>query len=345
MGRRRKHDEHQNHEAWAIPYGDLVTLLLAFFVVMYAISQVNAGKYRVLSDSLVAAFRGSPTVLDPVQVGEQQGGPQSELRIAGAPPLPRHPDARRINPGSLTDPDAEHVDATQPVPLPTLGAEPVPNEATAAINRVADAVETAVQDLVASKAVVVRRHDLWVEVELRTDILFPSGAAQLAPGATGVIEKLADALAAFPNAIRVEGYTDNRPISTLQYPSNWELSAARAATVVEVLARHGVDPTRLSVLGLGEFRPIASNATPEGRNANRRVLLVIQSPTDPAADATAATPAAPTPAPTGTPTGVTPLAATAPVSSTPVPAAGVITGHPALPGSAALTAALPEEQH
>jgi chemotaxis protein MotB len=329
-------------------------------------------------------------VLDPVQVGEQQGGPQSELRIAGAPPLPRHPDARRINPGSLTDPDAEHVDATQPVPLPTLGAEPVPNEATAAINRVADAVETAVQDLVASKAVVVRRHDLWVEVELRTDILFPSGAAQLAPGATGVIEKLADALAAFPNAIRVEGYTDNRPINTLQYPSNWELSAARAATVVEVLARHGVDPTRLSVLGLGEFRPIASNATPEGRNANRRVLLVIQSPTDPAADATAATPAAPTTAATGTPSGVAtdpgqapgadpqggatpvgvtglarvvtapsavraptpvpasglaPLAARAPVPSTPVPAAAVITGHPALPASAALTAALPEEQH
>jgi chemotaxis protein MotB len=331
MRRRRKHEEHQNHEAWAIPYGDLVTLLLAFFVVMYAISQVNAGKYRVLSDSMVAAFRGSPAAVDPVQVGEQEGGPPAELRITGSPSLPIHPEVRRLA-GSLTDPDVKRVAAIQPVPLPALGAEPVPNPATSAMNRVADAVETAMQDLVASKTVVVRRHDLWVEVELRTDVLFPSGAAQLAPGAIGVIEKLAGALAAFPNPIRVEGYTDNRPINTVQYPSNWELSAARAATVVGVLARHGVDPTRLSVLGLGEFRPVTSNATPEGRNANRRVLLVIQNPGDPATDATAtATP----PAATATALDTTPVAtATATAAATADPAASKPPGRAAAPPAA-----------
>ena len=72
---RHKHEEHTNHEAWAIPYGDLITLLLAFFVVMYAISSVNAGKYRVLSDSLNAAFRGTPSTMEPVQVGENRSVP------------------------------------------------------------------------------------------------------------------------------------------------------------------------------------------------------------------------------------------------------------------------------
>src|SRR4029453_11237005 len=81
MGRRHKHEEHANHEAWAIPYGDLITLLLAFFVVMYAMSSVNEGKYRVLSDSLVAAFNGAPKTREPIQVGEKQLGPGTDLSI------------------------------------------------------------------------------------------------------------------------------------------------------------------------------------------------------------------------------------------------------------------------
>ena len=82
MARRHKHEEHANHEAWAIPYGDLITLLLAFFVVMYAMSSVNEGKYRVLSDSLVAAFQGAPKTMEPIQVGEKQLGPGAELAIS-----------------------------------------------------------------------------------------------------------------------------------------------------------------------------------------------------------------------------------------------------------------------
>src|SRR5687768_3702479 len=87
MARRHRHEEHANHEAWAIPYGDLITLLLAFFVVMYAMSSVNEGKYRVLSDSLVAAFQGAPKTMEPIQVGEKQVGPGADLAIA----LPRQP--------------------------------------------------------------------------------------------------------------------------------------------------------------------------------------------------------------------------------------------------------------
>ncbi len=114
-------------------------------------------------------------------------------------------------------------------------------------------------DLIKSDLVVVRRTDFWIEVEIRTDILFPSGSATLSPSAVGIIQRLAKVLAPFNNLIRVEGHTDDRPIKTLAFYSNWELSAARAASVVRVLASDGVGPTRLAVIGYGENRPRASN--------------------------------------------------------------------------------------
>jgi len=130
---------------------------------------------------------------------------------------------------------------------------------------------------VKANLVVVRRTDFWIEVEIKTDILFPSASAQLEPNAVGVIEKLGEALAPYPNPIRVEGHTDNRPIKTVAFISNWELSAARAGSVVRVMASKGVDPSRLAVIGYGENRPHAPNDTVDGRNSNRRVVVVILS--------------------------------------------------------------------
>lgn len=255
MARRHKHEEHANHEAWAIPYGDLITLLLAFFVVMYAMSSVNEGKYRVLSDSLVAAFQGAPKTLEPIQVGEKQVGPGADLAINIAPqPMVNGQPQRAIQPIAL----AQHG-----------------RQAFDELAGVADEVEQSMSDLIDRELVTVRRHGKWVEVEIRTDILFPSGVATLSPPAEQVLQQLADTLKPFPNSIRVEGHTDNRPINTPAFPSNWELSAARAASVVHLFTRAGIDPARLAVIGLGENRPSQSNATAEGRNANRRVLLVI----------------------------------------------------------------------
>jgi chemotaxis protein MotB len=141
-------------------------------------------------------------------------------------------------------------------------------------------------DLVKANLVMVRRTDFWIEVEIKTDILFPSASAQLEPNAVGVIEKLGEALAPFPNPIRVEGHTDNRPIKTVAFISNWELSAARAGSVVRVLASKGVEPGRLAVIGYGENRPTHPNDTAEGRNSNRRVVVVILS-TDTSSSASA----------------------------------------------------------
>ena len=278
MGRRRHHhEEHVNHEAWAIPYGDLVTLLLAFFVVLYAMSSVNEGKYRVLSDSLVAAFRGSPRTLQPIQVGEKQVGSGADINMTvvqqamldGQPRSMLEPAPMQMTDvvsrgrgtaNSDYDSEAEHHAA-----------------ATQELESVADEVERAMSQLIRDQMVVVRRHGVWVEVEIRTDILFPSGVAALSPEAQKILSQLALTLKPFPNPIRVEGHTDNRPIRSSSFPSNWELSAARAASVVHLFTNNGMDPRRLAVVGLGENRPAESNDTEHGRNMNRRVLLVILS--------------------------------------------------------------------
>jgi chemotaxis protein MotB len=218
MGRRqRRHEEHVNHEGWAIPYGDLITLLLAFFVVMYAISSVNAGKYRILSDSLYAAFRGTPRTLEPVQAGEKQVGSAADMHTAVVPQPTQHGEPHAL---------LGRSGAAQPVHNTVL-AEGVTargaalSQASAALDKVADRVEEAMQDLIRRDVVTIRRNDLWIEVEIRADILFPSGSAQLSPSAAGVIEQLAGVLAGLPNAVRVEGHTDNVPIRTSVFYSNW----------------------------------------------------------------------------------------------------------------------------
>ena len=136
-------------------------------------------------------------------------------------------------------------------------------------------VQNAMQELIDAKLVTVRRESLWLEIEINTDILFASGVSDFAPAAAPVLDKLADVLKPFPNPIRVEGHTDNRPIKTAPYPSNWELSAARAASVVHEFTKAGVDPLRLEIVGFGEFHPRQTNDTAEGRNANRRVAILV----------------------------------------------------------------------
>ena len=269
--RRKKHEEHANHEAWAIPYGDLVTLLLAFFVVMYAISSVNDGKYRLLSDSLNAAFRGTPTTMDAVQVGEKQLGSGADLRMSIVEQV-----TLQGQPRSLLNP-----------PKPVLAGV---DEHTRALREMAEEVERAMASLIDANLVAVRRHDDSVEVEIKTDILFPSGVANVSAGAAPVLAQLATTLRPFPNPIRVEGYTDDRPIHTATFASNWELSAGRAASVVHLLTDNGISPSRLAVVAYGEHRPLKPNDSAEARNANRRVVLVILNNDPPAAPRPVETP-------------------------------------------------------
>lgn len=285
---RHHHEDHVNHEAWAIPYGDLVTLLLAFFVVMYAISSVNEGKYRVVSDALNTAFSGVPRTMNPIEVGRNQltGG-----QYDTPSPLQSASDA-----GPITASVIQQVNPFRPLSeqlraIEREGAseDMTVREATAQLEGIAQQLESALAPLVARELVTVRRESLWLEVEIQSDLLFASGSADLGPAARDTIIELAQVLSGVPNGVRVEGYTDDVPINTLRFPSNWQLSAARSASVLELFEQQGVDPRRLAVVGYGEHRPREDNATPEGRNANRRVVLIILA--DPSAGAPALTPA------------------------------------------------------
>jgi len=263
--RRHKHEEHTNHEAWAIPYADLMTLLLAFFVVMYAVSVVNEGKFRVMSESLIGAFNGSshaiaplpPTRVRPHNINPSIATPSGQAGSSAVPiavPIPPHPVALQGGNGR----DIAHQAAPQ-----------------ANLKRIEAEVRKALQVLIDRKQVSVRNNGHWLEIEIRTDILFPSGVAQLSVPAQGVLHNLAEVLAGFGNPLRIEGFTDDVPINTALYPSNWELSAARAGSVARLFVGSGIAPDRLGIIGWGEMHPVADNDTAAGRNANRRVLVVV----------------------------------------------------------------------
>ena len=274
MARRKTHEEHANHEAWAIPYADLMTLLLAFFVVMYAISTLNEGKYRVLADALNAAFGGAPRTISPVQVGnfQLQGSDYdrpSPIK-SGAKSGPSAP-SPAPNP-TLLPSLASHLRVGQPMPVSEHSAM---QRAQRQLGRIANELEQALGPLIDARLITVRRAQLWLEVEINSDILFATGSAALAADALDTLSRVAAVLADMPNPIRVEGYTDDRPIRTAQFPSNWELSAARAASVVHLFIAHDLAPERLAMVGFGEYRLIAENTTPEGRSRNRRVVLVV----------------------------------------------------------------------
>lgn len=252
-GRKGRKEEHANHEAWAIPYGDLITLLLAFFVVMYSVSSLNSGKYRVMSEALMAAFRGEPQRDMPITLSIREGMPTSDL---------------------VTMPETEK--AMGPRPIRKTDAQGM--DTGMSLSGIAGNVAKALERQVMTDQVTIRQHADWVEVEIRNDLLFPSGSAAMAGEGGDIVRKLGASLANLKNPIFVQGHTDNVPISTAQYPSNWELSAARAGAVVRLLGEGGANTALMTVIGYGEQRPLQSNETSEGRATNRRVVLAILEP-------------------------------------------------------------------
>lgn len=256
MARRKKQtEEHENHERWLVSYADFITLLFAFFVVMYAISSVNEGKYRVLSETLESVFSQPVRSKDPIQIGEINHGIGQESTLDGD-----------MNP------------ATTIIELPDIAEQSSPvtdTQALKTIDQLAQQLSHALAEMIESKDVIIKKTDDWLELEIKSRILFQSGESRLEKSAVPVIGEIADILQPIANPIQVEGFTDNQPISTVRFPSNWELSAARAASVVHLLDRFGITPARMSAIGYGEFQPIAPNDTETGRQKNRRVVLVI----------------------------------------------------------------------
>ncbi len=271
MARKRRHEEHPNHERWLVSYADFITLLFAFFVVMYSISSVNDGKYRVLSETLTDAFLKSAQSLDPIQVGEKV---RTINPVAG--------EYAASEPGTLESSDTEDpLDIIDEENIETKGrpeAEGTGKEGDGKTNldQTVAALESTLSPFIADDLVNVKKTDRGIEVEMKSKMLFDSGSARLSRTAIKMLRDVSEILRPLPNQIVVEGHTDNVPIRTILFPSNWELSSVRAASVVNLLGRFGIDPQRMAAIGYGEFKPTATNDDEEGRQKNRRVALVIK---------------------------------------------------------------------
>lgn len=254
----RKHIEEEvdNKERWLVSYADFITLLFAFFVVMYSISSVNEGKYKVLSDSLEGVFNSPQKSVLPIQVGDV--------------------------PVKATKSNAPAINLLPVIKTP----EPLEEDKIREMQeqeellKIAGEFEDSLQDLIFEQKVSVQKKDDWIEISLDDTVVFSSGGVEPIDEALPIIEKIARIMQGHDNAMLVEGHTDNIPIRNASFPSNWELSVARAASVVRYLALEGVSPSRMGAMGYGEFQPVVRNDTPQGRRKNRRVVLLISKSKD-----------------------------------------------------------------
>jgi chemotaxis protein MotB len=241
MPRRRRHETDLRTDRWMISWADFVTLLFAFFVVMYGLSSVHEEKYRQLAQSLSEVFRA-------------QGGDRVISPEGGEGLLPER--VQQLQPPDLTlqEPDARQTEALRQLQV---------------------RIETELRHWIEEGSVLIRANPLWIAIELNASLLFESADALPVIEAEPLLRQIATLLVGTDNPVHVEGFTDNRPISTDRFPSNWELSAARAAAVVRILQSQGVDPQRMAAVGYGEYQPAYSNRTEEGRKRNRRLVIVI----------------------------------------------------------------------
>lgn len=241
-----------NHERWVVSYADFITLLFAFFVVMYAISQVNQSKYRVLSEALSETFKAEAYVAD-----------QPERIELGEPPKPSLIEptepTEQASGGDDIAPDGNPADEPAADRFKTLGQE----------------FKQLLKEQMDGEIVGLRGNEEWLEVDVKEGRLFNPASAELSNRGIVIFGRIAQLLKDDKFPVRVEGFTDNQPVTGSRFNSNWELSAARASAIVELFIEEGVKPFRLAAVGYGEYNAIASNATEQGRERNRRVVLMI----------------------------------------------------------------------
>ncbi|MBZ5633033.1 MAG: OmpA family protein [Acidobacteriia bacterium] len=246
---RPKHAEHENHERWLVSYADFITLLFAFFVVMFASSQTDKSKAKQISEAVEKALKEGHSVSMPPAVAKVLGGTVDD-RGQG--------NAQMHGPGGVQKAakEAQQEVMELSVSLKTLSAE--------------------LEEEIKQGKVEVSMTPRGIVVSLKQAAFFPSGTDAVDLATMPTLQKVAGALKAVSNPVRIEGHTDAVPIHTTRFRSNWELSAARSITMMEVLSnRFEIPAQRLSISGYADTVPVADNDTPEGRARNRRVDLVI----------------------------------------------------------------------
>ena len=248
--RRRQTASHENHERWLVSYADFITLLFAFFVVMFASSQTDKARAKQFSEAVEKALKDGKSVSMPPAVAKILGGTIDDKGQGNA---------QMKGPGGAQ-----------------RAAKEAPPEDVVELAPSLKALTVDMQREIQAGKVEVHLEPRGLVVSLKQTAFFPSGGDVIDPETYGIVEKLAAALNAVKNPLRIEGYTDSRPIHTARFRSNWELSSARSIAMMELLSsKFGVDSTRVAVVGFADNQPEASNDTPEGRAKNRRVDIVI----------------------------------------------------------------------
>ena len=248
MARRKKDQDERMDESWLIPYSDILTLLLALFIVMFAMSQIDQFKLQQMKRVLEAVFGGGTSVL----VGDSSVS-ANELQI-------------------IEEPQPEQQD--QSIPLPEMNTAELVEDRK--LHAYKEKLEQYCEKAGMANRVTCRVEEIGLRVSIQDIALFDSSKADLRPDVLPVIENLALILEGLENKIQITGHTDNRPINTREFPSNWELSVARALNVMKALLNNpNLAPEKFSVVGYGEYQPIAPNTSTEGMAKNRRVELII----------------------------------------------------------------------
>jgi chemotaxis protein MotB len=243
MPRKKSIEDQENAERWLLTYADLITLLLAFFIVMYSMSRIDAKKFGSMQAQLSNVLRGGATVFPKGEDFDAEGA--GLLQIGDLRTIQWRV-INRLSPGGKQSHGKNEGKLLRDLDI-------------------ADAINTEVTER-------------GLTIHIKDYALFESGKADLKPEAVAVLEAVAEEIGIIGNHIVVEGHTDNLPIKTAKFPSNWELSTARATNVLRFLVdKKSFTPERISARGFGEYRPVASNATISGRAKNRRVDIVILS--------------------------------------------------------------------
>jgi chemotaxis protein MotB len=242
---KRKEEKEPNHERWLLTYSDLITLLMIFFVIMYASSNVSATKYKQLSQSLNVAFEGG---------GKNVIGDDSAI--------------------SITDSSTKVIDIP-PVDSKTSEGNKIEENKMEAIKQ---NVDKYLKQNGLSNSVSTKIDERGLQVSLNSTLLFDSGKADVKADSIRQLISIGKILNKVDNYVRIEGHTDSSPINNYEFRSNWQLSAIRATNVTELLiSQAGIHPKRISAIAYGENRPVADNNTEVGKAKNRTVDIIILS--------------------------------------------------------------------
>ena len=271
---RRGHDEepeeHENHERWLVSYADMMTLLMVLFIVMFAISSVNQGKFDQLKQGLKNGFGSPQTML-------AGGGDILDSGGGVAPDVPQVPAVADGGSGGVSENSRKAMSTEQVARLATATQQAQVRQEVENLKKAEAALRAALTKAGIPKGATFRFDERGLVVTIVTDdVLFASGSAELSPRGRRILDVIEPTLADLPNRITVDGHTNSLPIATDRFPSNWELSADRATGVLRYLARPGGLPVaRLSAAGYADTRPLRPPSDPRALRVNRRVEVVV----------------------------------------------------------------------